>query len=123
MLIQITKVVPIRVKSMEAEYLATKEAVYLRIFLKHVMVVPCVERSIMIFCDNSSAISIIRDPKCHSNAKHIAGKYYYIKEMIRKHEVCVEKVAFKNNLAYPFTKCLPVSVFSCHVQNMGLSMF
>lgn len=103
---------------MKAEYLATKEAVYLRNFLKHVMVVPCVERSIMIFCDNSWAISIIRDPKCHSNAKHIA-----VKDMIRKHEVCVEKVASKNNLAYPITKCLPVSVFSCRVQNMGLSMF
>lgn len=55
------------------------------------MVVLCVERPTIIFCDNSSAISITRDPNCHSKAMNIVGKYHYIRDMIMKHEVCVKR--------------------------------
>ena len=80
---------------MEAKYvainLATREAVHLRKFLRSLHVVPCVEWPVMILCDNTSAIAIAKDPKCHSKEKHIEGKYHYIQDMLS----CCGKDAIK----------------------------
>ncbi|KAG9447753.1 hypothetical protein H6P81_013881 [Aristolochia fimbriata] len=110
--------------TMEAEYvsmnLATREAVYLRKFLRSLLVVDCVERPIPLFCDNESVIAITRDLKCHSKAKHIEGKYHYIRDILRKGEVVILKISSKDNLANPLNKCLPVTNFNVYVGNMVL---
>ena len=72
---------------------------------------PCVERPVIILCNNTSAFAIVKDPKCHSKTKHIEGKYHYIQDILKKQEVIVEKVPSKDNLADPFTKALGVFVF------------
>ena len=72
--------------TMEAEYVAinlvAREIVYLQNFLRNLHVVPYVEWPIMILYDNTSTIAIVKDPKCHSKAKHIEGKYHYIRDML-----------------------------------------
>ena len=62
----------------------------------------------MILCDNTSAIAIAKDPKCHSKEKHIEGNYHYIRDMLKKQEVAMDRVPSKNNLADPFTKAIGV---------------
>ena len=109
---------------MEAEYIAlnaaAKEAVYLKQFLTKLLIVECVQRPIRILCDNNFSIAITKDPKCHSRAKHIEGRYHYIRDMIKKKKVVVQRVSSKKNLADPFTKGLSSGLFETHVLEMGL---
>uniref|UniRef100_A0A2N9IP74 Integrase catalytic domain-containing protein n=1 Tax=Fagus sylvatica TaxID=28930 RepID=A0A2N9IP74_FAGSY len=110
--------------TMEAEYVAlnaaAKEAIFLKQFLAELQIVECVQKPIPIFCDNNSAIAISKDPRCHSRAKHIEGRYHYIRDMIKKKKVIVQKVSSKQNLADPFTKGLSSGLFETHVLGMGL---
>ena len=89
--------------------------------MKNLLVVPCIERPIVIMCDSTSAIAITKDLKCHFKAKHIEGKYHYVRDKFKRHKVWIERVSTKDNLADPFTKYLPVNEFSYHVLNMGLN--
>lgn len=57
--------------------------------------VPFIER-LVIISDNT--IAITKDMKCHSKAKHIEGKYYYVSDMLKKQEVWIERVSTKQNL-------------------------
>ena len=110
--------------TMEAKYIAlnamAKEVVYLKQFLTELLIVEHVQRPIPIFCDNNSAIAITKDPKCHSCAKHIEGRYHYIRDMIKKKKVVIQRVSSKQNLAGPFTKGLSFGLFETHVLEMGL---
>ena len=109
---------------MEAEYIAlnatTKEVVYLKQFLTELIIVECVQRPIPILCDNNFAIAITKDPKCYSHTKHIEGCYHYIRDMIKKKKVVVQRVSSEQNLANPFTKGLSFGLFETHVLEMGL---
>lgn len=60
--------------------LAKKEAIYIRIFRRNLLMVPFIER-LVIISDNT--IAITKDMKCHSKAKHIEGKYYYVSDMLK----------------------------------------
>lgn len=110
--------------TMEAEYVAmnaaAKEAIYLKKFLMEMDLVESIQHPVQLLCDNNSAISISRDPKCHSKAKHIEGRFHYIRDMIAKHQVKVDRVSSADNLADPFTKALSLNVFKNHVTRMGL---
>lgn len=55
----------------------------------------------MVMCDNASVIVITKEPKCHSKAKHIEGKYQYIRNMRKKHEIFINRVSSKYNLVDP----------------------
>lgn len=85
--------------TMETEYialnLATKEVIYIRILRRNLLMVPFIER-LVIMSDNT--IAITKDMKCHSKAKHIEGKYYYVSDMLKKQEVWIERVSTKQNL-------------------------
>ena len=70
---------------------------------------------VMIICDNTSAITIVKDPKYHSKAKHTKSKYHYIRDMLKKQEVIMKKVPSKDSLVNPFMKALGILVFNNHV--------
>uniref|UniRef100_A0A3Q7JAH2 MADS-box domain-containing protein n=1 Tax=Solanum lycopersicum TaxID=4081 RepID=A0A3Q7JAH2_SOLLC len=57
--------------TMEAEYVAAKEAVWLRNFLKDLAVVPAIQKPLTMFCDNSGAVANSKEPRSHKKAKHI----------------------------------------------------
>ena len=54
---------------MEAEYVTaceeSKEAVWLRKFLKYLKVVPNVDEPMTLYCDNSGAVANSKEPRCH----------------------------------------------------------
>lgn len=60
--------------------------------LRHLRLVPCVERPIVVICDNTVVIVITNDPRCHSKTNHINDKYHYIIDVHKKHEVLIESV-------------------------------
>lgn len=83
--------------------------------MKNLLVVPCNGRLVVIMHDNTSAITITKDLKCHSKTKHIEWKYYYVRDMLKRHDVWIERVSSKDNIAYPFTKFLVINIFCNHV--------
>jgi len=53
---------------------ATKEAVWLKNFLKDLAIVPELEAPLTMFCDNSGAVANSKEPQSHKKAKHIERK-------------------------------------------------
>ena len=109
---------------MEAEYVAAseaaKEAVWLRNFLKDLAVVPAIEMSLTMFCDNSGAVANSKEPQSHNKSKQIERKYHLIRDIVQRGDVMVAKIASENNFVDPFTKALPQKSFDRHVEGMGV---
>ena len=49
------------------------------------------EQPIVIIYDNTSAIAITKYLKCHSKAKNIEGQYYYIRDVMKKQKILLER--------------------------------
>ena len=110
--------------TMEAEYVAAseaaKEAVWLRNFLMDLDVIPGLPKIITIYCDNSGAVANSKEPRAHKASKHIERKYHLIRDIVKRGEVVIAKIASADNLADPFTKALPAKAFDRHVEGMGI---
>ncbi|KAL8148832.1 hypothetical protein AgCh_005997 [Apium graveolens] len=66
---------------------------------------------IPIFCDNTSAIAITKNPVQHSKTKHIDIKYHFIREYVMNGTVELHFVPSEKQLADIFTKPLDESTF------------
>jgi len=66
---------------------------------------------ISIMCDNTSAISISKNPVMHSKTKHIPIKYHFLREQVLEQKVKLEYVSSKEQVADIFTKPLPREAF------------
>ena len=110
--------------TMEAEYIAAceaaKEAVWLKKFFTDLEVVPNMDQTIVLYCDNSGAVANSKEPRSHKRGKHIERKYHPIREIVHRGDVAVMKIASQDNLADSFTKMLPAKSFEGHLSGMGL---
>ena len=108
----------------EAEYVAAseaaKEAVWLRNFLMGLDVIPSMPKSITIYCDNAGAVANSKEPRSHKANKHIERKYHLIREIVKRGDVVVAKIASEDNLADPFTKAMAQDKLERHVEGMGV---
>ena len=50
---------------------------------------------VVILCDNTSAINILNNLVMHTKTKHIAIKYYFLRELVQDKEVRLEYVNMK----------------------------
>ena len=66
---------------------------------------------ISIISDNTSAISISKNPVMHSKTKHIPIKYHFLREQVLEEKVKLEYVPSKEQVADIFTKPLPREAF------------
>ena len=66
---------------------------------------------ISILCDNTSAISISKNPVMHSKTKHIPIKYHFLREQVLEQKVKLEYVPSKEQVANIFTKPFPREKF------------
>eukprot|EP00253_Pinus_taeda_P003240 PITA_03240 len=62
---------------------------------------------ISILCDNTSAISISKNPVMHSKTKHIPIKYHFLCEQVLEQKVKLEYVPSKEQVVAILTKPLP----------------
>ncbi|GJX67004.1 putative ribonuclease H-like domain-containing protein [Tanacetum coccineum] len=66
----------------EPEYIAackaSKEAIWMKIFIRDLGVVPTVQDPIKILCDNVSVVALTKEPKDHRKSKHIERKYHFV---------------------------------------------
>ena len=70
-----------------------------------------IKEPIVMFCDNTSAINISKNPVMHSKIKYIAIKYHFVKELVQDKEIILEYVHTKEQIADIFTKPLPKDTF------------
>ena len=67
------------------------------IWMKHVLSgfkVP-ISEPVSIFCDNTSAINISKNPVLHARTKHFELKYHFLREKVQNKEVVLEHVSSK----------------------------
>jgi hypothetical protein len=69
------------------------------------------DEPIPIYCDNTSAIDISKNPVMHSKTKHIPIKYHFLWEHVAEKNIRVEYVGKKEQVAGIFTKPLPRETF------------
>nr|GEU35482.1 hypothetical protein [Tanacetum cinerariifolium] len=86
---------PIKMKrnlKLEAEYIAAKEAVWIRKFIDELGVVPSNDYPIKMNCDKSAAIIMAKESGIQEGARHFKRKYHYVPECIETGEIDIVKV-------------------------------
>ena len=98
---------------------ASKEVVWFRKFLNGLEVIPSMDRSIILYCDNTTAIANTKDSRHHKRSKHIDRKYHIIRGFVESGDMVVVKIASDDNLVDPFTKTIVARSFKRHIESMG----
>jgi hypothetical protein len=78
------------------------------------------DEPIRIYCDNTSSISISKNPVMHFKMKHIPIKYHFLREQVEKKNIKVEYVGAKEQVADIFIKTLPWESFEYIIQILGV---
>ena len=74
----------------------------------------------ILYCDNTSAINISKNPMMHAKTKHIAIKYNYVRELVEDKQVKMEYIHSKEQIYDIFTKPLPKDDFEYLRGNLGV---
>ena len=69
------------------------------------------DEPILILCDNTSAISISKNPIMHSKTKHIPIKFHFLREQVTEKNIKLEYIQTKDQVADIFTKPLSRDTF------------
>jgi hypothetical protein len=75
---------------------------------------------IPINCDNTSAISVSKNPVLHSKTKHIPIKYHFLREKVTNQVVKVHYIPTTEQIAGIFTKPLAKTPFEYLRQKLGV---
>ena len=54
---------------------------------------------VTLYCDNQSAIFLMKNPSYHEGSKHIDIKLHFVREVVSKGAVTVEKIPGEDNPA------------------------
>ena len=110
--------------TLEAEYMAASEAategIWLKEFVTELGVVPSALDPMEIFCDNTGAIALAKEPRCHKSSKHIKRRFHQIREHVIEGDITISKVHTDQNIADPLTKVLPQTKHDQHQNAMGV---
>jgi hypothetical protein len=87
----------ISLSTAEAEYIAETTCCTQVLWMKQTLTDIQVEydEPIPIYCDNTSAINISKNPVMHSKTKHIPIKYHFLQEQVAEKNIRVEYVGTK----------------------------
>ena len=78
---------------------------------------------IPIYCDSTSAISILANPVQHSKTKHIDIRYHFLKDNIEKGIIELHFVETEFQVADIFTKTLDENRFKFLIFKLGMLNF
>ncbi|BBN67205.1 hypothetical protein Prudu_9S000200 [Prunus dulcis] len=103
----------------EAEYVSAAEATSQAIWLRFVLEDFGEEQTTAttVFCDNTSAIAMAKNPVFHQRSKRIKRKFHFIREAIQEGVIELLYCKGEEQIADIFTKALPKDRFS-YLRNM-----
>ena len=111
----------VALSSTEAEFVAATEAVKESMWLRGLLNEPWLkQKTVKIFCDNQSAIQLIKNQVYHERTKHIDVKLHFIRDEVAKGSVAVIKIHTDINPADMLTKVLPTAKFKFCVDLIGV---
>ncbi|CAL2276928.1 unnamed protein product [Prunus armeniaca] len=98
----------------EVEYVSAAEATSQAIWLRFVLEDFGEEQTTatIVFCDNTSAIEMAKNPVFHQRSKHIKRKFHFIREAIQEGVIELLYCKGDEQIADIFTKALPKDRFS-----------
>lgn len=110
--------------SCEAEFMAATDAacqvLWLRALLGEVAGVE--EKSVTLFVDNKSAISLMKNPVFHGRRKHIDTRYHFIRECVDGGQITVEFIRTEEQRADALTKGLPAAKMATARHLLGVRL-
>ena len=121
-----TKQTCVALSTAESEYVALSTCAQEAIWLQKLLIdLKCYDRNkaMLIKEDNQSALSLSKNNKGHTRAKHIEIKYHFCREMINAGKIKVEYCPTADMLADIFTKGLPAERFSRLRLLLGMKPF
>ena len=75
------------------------------------------------FCDNTSAINIFKNPVQHSRAKHIDIRYHFIIDLVESNVLILKFVETRKQLVDIFAKALDFVKFEFLRKALGICSF
>ena len=79
-----------------------------------------VTRPVILYCDNTSAINISKNPVMHAKTKHSAIKYHYVRELVEDKQVKMEYIHTKEKIVDIFTKPLSKDTYEYLRSKLGV---
>ena len=111
----------ISLSTAEAEYIAAGSCCTQLLWLKQMLIDYGFDLGVLtIFCDNTSAINISKNPVQHSRTKHIDIRHHFIRELVENKSLQLEYVDTEKQLADIFTKALDASRFDSLRKSLGV---
>ena len=83
-------------------------------------VVPSIDGPTVLYYDSTRAIAQAKELKAHQWMKHILHCYHFVREIIDRGDIDLQKIDSKENLTDPLTKALMVKEFEDHKIKMGI---
>ena len=78
------------------------------------------QKYLTIYCDNTSAINISKNPVQHSRTKHIEIQHHFIWELVEDGTLTLEFIHIDDQKTDLFTKPLDSKQFEFLCQNIGV---
>ncbi|CAA0842075.1 cysteine-rich RLK (RECEPTOR-like protein kinase) 8 [Striga hermonthica] len=105
----------VALSTIESEYVVVTEALKEAVWLKGLLCeIDLLEKDVIVFSDSQSGIQLCKNPVFHDRTKHIDVRFHFIRDIVSKGLINLEKIASEFNPADMGTKCLPVEKFrSC----------
>ncbi|KAG9460048.1 hypothetical protein H6P81_004556 [Aristolochia fimbriata] len=111
----------ISLSTAEAEYIAAGSCCAQLLWMKQMLEDYGVPSGVLtVYCDNTSAINISKNPVQHSRTKHIDIRHHFIREQVEDGKVILEYLSTENQLADIFTKSLDAKRFEFLRGTLGL---
>ncbi|RDX85569.1 hypothetical protein CR513_33223, partial [Mucuna pruriens] len=105
----------------EAEYVAvteaSKEMLWMKNFLREL---GHDQDDYVVNCDNQSTIHLTKNPMFHSRSKHIDIRYHWIREVLDRKELKIEKIHTDLNWSDMMTKSMPTKKVEDCCQGAGV---
>ncbi|XP_073117052.1 uncharacterized protein [Elaeis guineensis] len=107
----------VALSTIEAEYIAVTEAIWLRGLFCEFSLVHDVT---IVHYDSQSTIHLTRDQIFHERTKHIDVRYHFIRDIISQGDVIVTKISTADNLADMLIKSLSIAKFKHCLDLIGI---
>ena len=112
----------ISLSTAEAEYIAAGSCCTQLLWMKNMLKdYGFPQTSFNLYCDNTSAIQIAKNPVQHTKTKHIDLRYHFIRDLVEKNTLDLSYIPTERQLADIFTKPLDVIRFTDLRMSIGVS--